>query len=319
MQQNTVEREYLSRPQSQSQKTAATSHRPTKYEIFSFGEILWDVFGNEAHLGGAPLNFAAFCAALGMEAELLSAVGDDELGARALEVVRALGVGTKHVAILSGKKTGQCLVTLNEQALPSYNLLDDVAYDYITPPREDAADVLAFGTLSLRREHNKETLAAILRAHAFSEVFVDLNVRLPFTMPESIRLALSYATILKFSDEEMGYVSNALDMACETPEQLAKDICLRFPQIRQVLVTKGACGSFCYTPSGDTVYCDAVKTEVVSTVGAGDSFGATFLCEYLKGLPIPSCLAFASKVSAIVCSRKEAVPADIGKRIDQIR
>ena len=289
-------------------------------KLLSFGEVLWDVFEGEAHLGGAPLNFAAFSAILGAEAKLLSAVGDDELGRRALHHIKALSVGTEYVSVLRDKATGRCLVTLDASALPTYNLLDDVAYDYIEPPQVcEEASVLAFGTLALRHEHNRQTLKKLLKAHRFSEVFVDLNVRLPFSTHESIRLALSYATILKFSDEEMSYVAKALELPCDTPEKLAEKVCLRFPQIHTVLVTKGANGSFCYTPSAhEFVFCDAKKTAVISTVGAGDSFGASFLCEYMKKKPISHCLDFAATVSAIVCAHKEAVPADIGKKIGQL-
>ena len=98
-------------------------------KLLSFGEVLWDVFEGEAHLGGAPLNFAAFSAILGAEAKLLSAVGDDELGRRALHHIEALSVGTEYVSVLRDKATGRCLVTRDASALPTYNLLDDVAYD----------------------------------------------------------------------------------------------------------------------------------------------------------------------------------------------
>ncbi len=52
--------------------------------ILSVGEILWDVIGQTEHLGGAPLNFAAHAQKLGHEVFLLSAVGDDKRGLRAL-------------------------------------------------------------------------------------------------------------------------------------------------------------------------------------------------------------------------------------------
>ena len=45
-----------------------------------FGEILFDVFGDDRCIGGAPFNFAAHFAQLGGEAVMVSAVGDDELG-----------------------------------------------------------------------------------------------------------------------------------------------------------------------------------------------------------------------------------------------
>ena len=40
-----------------------------------FGEILFDVFGDDRCIGGAPFNFAAHFAQLGGEAVMVSAVG----------------------------------------------------------------------------------------------------------------------------------------------------------------------------------------------------------------------------------------------------
>ena len=52
--------------------------------ILSFGEIIWDVYPNEKHIGGAPFNFAAHAKRAGAEAFLMSAVGNDTLGQEAI-------------------------------------------------------------------------------------------------------------------------------------------------------------------------------------------------------------------------------------------
>ena len=51
--------------------------------IVGLGEVLWDVYPDAAHFGGAPANFACHAASLGAEAWMVSAVGTDELGDRA--------------------------------------------------------------------------------------------------------------------------------------------------------------------------------------------------------------------------------------------
>ncbi|MBR6052828.1 MAG: hypothetical protein IKP55_03485, partial [Clostridia bacterium] len=50
-------------------------------KALSFGEILWDTYPTERHIGGAPLNFSAHFVKAGGEAYMLSAVGADDLGA----------------------------------------------------------------------------------------------------------------------------------------------------------------------------------------------------------------------------------------------
>ena len=82
-----------------------------------------------------------------------------------------------------------------------------------------------------------------------------------------------------------------------------------FGNVKLILITKGENGSVAYDcKSGRTVSCDAFKVNVASTVGAGDSFSAAFLYGYLSGKPIEACLCSASRVSAFVCSKAEAIP-----------
>ncbi len=71
--------------------------------LISIGEVLWDVIGEAEYLGGAPLNFAAHARKLGHEVFLISAVGDDERGRRALERLKQLGVSTEFVQVLPGR------------------------------------------------------------------------------------------------------------------------------------------------------------------------------------------------------------------------
>jgi fructokinase len=66
--------------------------------VISIGEVLWDVFGEEAHLGGAPFNFAAQLQRLGHEVSFVSAIGEDERGDRILARMSAMGLSTEYVS-----------------------------------------------------------------------------------------------------------------------------------------------------------------------------------------------------------------------------
>ena len=55
-------------------------------KTIAFGEIIWDVYPDEAIIGGAPFNFCAHLAHLGDTAYLASATGEDKLGKDALAV-----------------------------------------------------------------------------------------------------------------------------------------------------------------------------------------------------------------------------------------
>ena len=89
-------------------------------KILSFGEIIWDIYENEKFIGGAPLNLAAHCSKQGADSFMLSSVGNDDLGTSALEIVKKFNVKTDFVSVNNEKETGKCIVTLNENGVPSY-------------------------------------------------------------------------------------------------------------------------------------------------------------------------------------------------------
>lgn len=282
-------------------------------KIVSYGEILWDVYDNNFCLGGAPLNFAAFSSAFGADSYLVSAVGSDELGQKALLEAKRLGINTEYISESYKKPTGKCIVSLNEKAVPTYEILDDVAYDYIEFPHfKEDIDVISFGTMALRKKNNTDILKKILRKYSFSEIFADLNIRAPFYSKESILFCLENATIVKISEEELPVVTKLLFNELYDFETAAKKISTKFSQIRTVIITRGENGSFCYDSSKNSFfYSDAVPTTVVSTVGAGDSFGAAFIYKYKETEDCLSALKYASQISSLVCAKKEAVPKDV--------
>ena len=278
----------------------------------AFGEILWDVYPDKKFIGGASLNFAAHFASHGGFATLLSSLGDDELGHEAIEVLNSHGINTDRVSLLPDKLTGQSIVTLNSLGIPSYNVLDDVAYDYIKDNIEagESFDALYFGTLSLRGMYNRESLRNTLQKGKFSEIFADVNIRHPHSLPENVDFAAASATIIKISDEELDFVLSALRIDAKgTAGDAARLISEKYPNLKLIIITLGEKGAICYSRDERKEYfTPATKTKVKSTVGAGDSFSAAFLYKYLSGKSIEDCLNHASRVSAFVVSETAAVP-----------
>lgn len=278
-------------------------------KLLSFGEVLWDVFPDSKSLGGAPMNFAAHFAKHGHEAFLLSAVGDDALGAETRKGVKQLGISDARLQTVGDKPTGTCVVTLDQNGVPSYDLKKDVAWDAIGCDSVGDADVLYFGTLALRSEKNRETLSTLLSQNTFREVFVDVNIRPPFFNADTVRFALSHATILKISDEELPTLTAVAELPNEKPLATAKAIVERFRNIHLVIITRGEHGAFVYDASTNTLCgANAVNAEVVSTVGAGDSFSGSFLAAYVAEKELSDCLSHASRVAAMVVASPVAVP-----------
>lgn len=280
-------------------------------KILAFGEILWDTYPDKRYIGGAPLNFAAHLKRHGEDVYLLSAVGNDEPGTAALEVLHKWGIRADHVSVLSGIPTGNCMVTLDERGIPSYDLWSGVAYDRICCGGiPDDFGVLYFGTLSLRGEHNFSELKSLIDSHSFREIFVDVNIRPPHYSGRTVRFAAETATIIKISDEEMDTVAGLLDIDGYTDHRgFAKALSERYENLRHIIITLGGEGAYLLRCADKHEYlCPAKKVEVVSTVGAGDSFSAAFLSRYLRGCTAEEAMDHASDIAGFVVSCYDAVP-----------
>lgn len=268
-----------------------------------FGEILWDLFENEKKIGGAPFNFGAHCAKLGYDIDVVSAVGDDELGLLAVNEAEKLNVKTDNILIVPFK-TGRCIVTLNN-GTPSYNLVKDVAYDNIPLPDKSCfeADAFYFGTLAQRSEVSQNTLKELLKGK-YREVFFDINIRQNYYSDEMIDISLKATTIFKISREEIGVLK-----IHGTNEEICRKLKEKYPQLKLIIVTLDCDGAFVYDTINDKFYYSKKPDcKVVSTVGAGDSFSACFLSNYLKNKNIEECLNRASLLSEFVVTQLEAIP-----------
>ncbi len=288
-----------------------------KLKILSFGEIIWDVYNDDKTLGGAPLNFAAHAVKCGADGYILSAVGRDEYGAQARAITEASGVKTDLLGV-NTYPTGRCDVTLGEGGIPKYEIARDTAYDNVSLSEKELEyvslqcfDALYFGTLIQRSPVSRAALEQICANVKFKDIICDVNLRDGCYSAETALYCLQNATILKISDEEepelrrMG-LYRSID---SSPESVALSISEKYPNVRILLLTMGKNGSVTYCAETKKLYfTPAVKTKVISTVGAGDSFLAAWCCSYLNGEDIETANEKAATLSAFVVSRKEAVP-----------
>lgn len=271
--------------------------------LIVFGEILWDIFENEKRIGGAPFNFGAHCAKFGLSVDVISAVGNDELGRKAILAAKKLKVNTKNIQVVD-YQTGHCLVSLCN-GTPSYNLVKNVAYDNISLPTSTCfdADAFYFGTLAQRGTKSKETLQQLLNGN-YKEIFFDINIRQNYYSAEMIDESLRKATIFKVSREEIDVLN--ID---GTPEEICRVLSQKYNNIKLIIVTLDADGSFIYdTRSQNIIYSPKPMSKVVSTVGAGDSFSACFLSNYLQNVELEECLKRATLLSDYVVTQLGAIP-----------
>jgi len=277
--------------------------------IVGIGEILFDLLPAGAQLGGAPANFAYHVNQLGGHGVAISAIGKDALG----EEVKTILGSKKLQAIIPEVDcpTGVVNVTLDEKGVPTYTIIEGVAWDnvpYTPEMKAVAAEAVAvcFGTLAQRNPVTRKTiLDFIADMPADSLKVYDINLRQHFFSKEIIETSLKVADILKINDEEILVVAKLLGLD-GSPEEACRAI-LRLYGLRLVILTKGGDGSEVITEDAVlSVACP--KVQIADTVGAGDSFTAAFIRAYLRGDTLAECHRLANEVSAYVCSCSGAMP-----------
>ena len=280
----------------------------SKKVIVGIGEILWDMLPSGKALGGAPANFAYHATRLGEEGWAVSAIGPDALGREIMDIVTEKRL--KNVISVTDKPTGTVQVELDARGVPTYTIMEGVAWDHIpfTPEMEalaKRADAVCFGSL-VQRMASRESVLRFLRATRPEALKVfDINLRQHYYSPEVLEESLKIADILKINDEEIRIVADMFGLGGDDTA-VSRALIDRYG-LRLVILTKGAEGSEVIT-ADDTLPQPAGEAEVVDTVGAGDSFTAAFVVAYLRGDTLADAQRLASDTAAYVCSRKGAMP-----------
>ncbi|MFI3269293.1 MAG: carbohydrate kinase [Rikenellaceae bacterium] len=280
--------------------------------IVGLGEALWDVLPEGRKIGGAPANFAYHISQFGYPSRVVSAVGDDKLGAELLERFDENGLKyhIEHVPYA----TGTVQVELDPNGVPMYEIKEGVAWDNIpfTADLERLAKqtrVACFGSLAQRSVVTRETIHSFLEAMSEGDdvyKIFDINLRQGFYTRETITDSMERCNILKINDEELVAISRmfgypGIDLQDKCWILLAKY------KLKMLILTCGVNGSYLFTP-GNVSFVATPRVEVADTVGAGDSFTATFIASILSGEAVKDAHMKAVRVSAYVCTQHGAMP-----------
>lgn len=280
--------------------------------VVGAGEVLWDVFQDGDHFGGAPANVALHAAALGADAWLVSAVGRDARGEAALERLAAAGVERGAVSQLADYPTGAVRVSLDAAGLPSYDIESGSAWDFVpwstTLERvAERTDAICFGSLAQRSPVSRTTIRRTVDAtRGTAWRLFDVNLRQAYYDAGVVAASLELANAVKLNEEELPVVAKLCGLRDAAPADQLRALCERFG-LRLAALTRGACGALLVTP-GEVCEAPAPQTVIADTVGAGDAFTATLLVGILAGRSLDEVNRRANAVASFVCSQPGATP-----------
>ncbi|WP_027379476.1 carbohydrate kinase family protein [Chryseobacterium daeguense] len=277
--------------------------------IVCFGEVLWDIFPEGSRAGGAPFNVAYNVHKTGVDVKMLSRIGDDQLGQKLIDQIKGWGITTDYIQIDKENPTSTVIAKIDEHNEASYEIIDQVAWDYIEilPEHKELisnAEAFIFGSLAARNEKTKNTLLQLLE-YAKLKVF-DVNFRPPFIDIELIKTLLHKADIVKMNKAEMRQIMAFLGEEYKSEDESAALIQKHF-DIQEIILTKGSKGARYFVGNHNYGF-TAIPITIADTVGSGDAFLSGFISKRIKGESPENIMNEAISMGAFITSKSGACP-----------
>jgi fructokinase len=280
-----------------------------EFKVVGIGEVLWDMPPQGKVLGGAPANFAYHASKLGAEGYIISAIGKDDLGREIMDSLSGTGMNL-HISKVD-YPTSTVIVHLTDKGVPTFEICQDVAWDYMKLTDEDLnlakqTDAVCFGSLAQRNDTSRKAILKFLSNVSDKALKVfDVNLRQNYYSREILDKSIELSNILKINEDEIKILAKIYGWKGDE-----KSICeqiVGLPTINMLAYTCGAEGSYLYTKK-ESSFLKSPKVKVIDTVGAGDAFTAGLVMGLLNRKSLAESHYLAVEISANVCKYSGAMP-----------
>ena len=250
-------------------------------------------------LGSSSAIVAHNLAALGNQVGFVSRIGDDQLGQIALDRLAAGGVDISKVRRVTGStKTGLTVIlqrngwrNMLTYAGTIFELtFEDLDFDYLTSSRH--FHLSSFYLQRGLRPQIPELFRKLKTAGL--TVSLDTNDDPDDGWEGGLREALRYVDVLLPNEREARRIAHK--------DNLDAAIASLSETVPLVVVKLGERGAMAQRGS-ERFVSPPIKVELVDAVGAGDSFDAGFLHQFLRGADLEICLANGNLAGALSTTR----------------
>lgn len=245
-------------------------------------------------LGSSSAIFAHNLALLGNQVGFSSAIGSDSLGVICLERLGESGVDLSRVRRFPGRQTGLTVILpagLQRYILTYPGTMSEMRYEDLDLDSVCAAKHFHLSSYFLQRALRPRMTELFRHAKAAGlTTSLDTNDDPDDKWGEDLYAVLKYVDVLLPNEREACKISRAHDV-----HSAAEFLAARAPL---VVIKRGAQGVI--ARQGRATFSDAPKTDTfVDAVGAGDSFDAGFIHQFIRGAKIEDCLKFGNVAGAL--------------------
>ena len=310
------------------------------YDILTIGRSSLDLYANDigaafsdiksfgAFVGGCPTNISVGVQRLGLQAALLTAIGEDPVGEFLLKFLRNEGVETRFIPRKPNHRTSAVVLGIEPpDRFPLIYYRDNCADieltidDVIAAPIAESRAVLISGTGLSKEPSRSATFYAAEEAYYLGKrVFLDLDFRAdqwhdPRAFGVVVRSVLPYVDIAIGTEEEVKAAtltdrsqlaiahSQISNPTIDGDMVVAIATLLRRRGPAALIVKRGVEGADLHMVTGQVVHAAPFPVEVYNTLGAGDAFASGFIYGVLSGWEWKKAARLGNATGAIVVTR----------------
>ena len=258
-------------------------------KVIGVGESILDIlFRNgqpEAAVhGGSSFNSIISVGRAGVPCTFVGYTGADEVGRRTVRFMQENGVGTEHFQLRQGEKSAISLAFIAENGDATYSFYKEpphIASSW-TLPDVARGDVMLFGSHYAVCHGMRPLIMQLLdrAARSGAITYYDINFRknhkdeLPSLKP-AVFQNIDQSTIVRGSADDFEVLFASRDA------RVIYNMYIE-PRCRYFICTAGAGKITVCCPAATYEFEAPPVSDVVSTVGAGDSFNAGFACALIR-------------------------------------
>ncbi|WP_231710532.1 carbohydrate kinase family protein, partial [Gracilibacillus suaedae] len=317
-------------------------------DVTALGEMIVDFTPNgvsehgypifTANPGGAPGNLLVALSRLGKETSFIGSVGNDQFGNMLKNTLYENRIITSGM-VFSDIHTSLAFVHIDENGERAFSFCRNPGADTmlskedLKPESIAQTKILHVGSLSMTNEPSREATQTALKIAKENEIIISYDPNLRLDLWDSLEAAkkrivelLSYADIVKLSDEELTFITGTNNV-----EKGAKLIFQQYG-VALLFITAGSSGSYC-CKRDSTLFEPGLSITAVDTTGCGDAFFAGVLYKILENnmqyqriseKTMSELLLFGNAMGAYVAQKQGGIPAlpnfsEINKFISELK
>jgi 5-dehydro-2-deoxygluconokinase len=290
-----------------------------EYDVITFGRSSIDLYsqnigspfndikGFDAFVGGSPLNIAVGCARLGVNASLLTAVGNDKVGEFILNFLEKEGVNIHAIPVKKGARSSAVVLGIEPpDKFPLVYYRDNAADSQVDIDDVDKANISEYRILLINGTAMNIEPSRSATFHATEiakknnvDVVLDLDFRadqwhdyraygltMRAVLP-SVKIAIGTEEEILAATMDKASQVTIRDQQISAPE-IKGDINRSIERllttgIETLIVKRGKDGASIYGKEGKRQDVPGFPVDVLNILGAGDAFASGFLYGVLRG------------------------------------